>query len=157
MSRVELKGFIMENVVEADELKTTVAPPQTAEDIQSMSMEELREFIKETPVDNTKSEKITFPKNTDDINQMTMEELREFIEDTKSEKISIPSNAEDIKEMSMDELREFIEQNSVLPTNLPENPFMKEQIENMKTHGMKNDMIIKDGMLMKNGMTMKEI
>jgi len=157
MSRVELKEFIMENVVEADELKTTVAPPQTAEDIQSMSMEELREFIKETPVDNTKSEKITIPKNTDDINQMTMEELREFIEDTKSEKISIPSNAEDIKEMSMDELREFIEQNSIPPTNLPEKPFRKEQMKNMKTHGMKNEMIIKDGMLMKNGMTMKEI
>jgi len=165
MSRVELKEFIMENVVEDPKPK-----PVDEEEINSMSMEELREFIEDSPIEAAKTENINQmsrvelkefimenvvedpkpkPVDEEEINSMSMEELREFIEDSpieeaKNENIAGPSDEDDINQMSMEELREFIEQNSFSAT-LTEKPFVK------------NEMIIKDGMLMKDGMTMKEI
>merc|ERR1719483_1185472 len=64
MSRVELKEFIMENVVE-DPKPTT--KPVDEEEINRMSMEELREFIEDSPIEAAK---------TENINQMSKVELK---------------------------------------------------------------------------------
>ena len=49
----------------------------SAADINLMSMQDLKTFIKEVEDDETK---VTEPKNVDDLNNMSMKELKEFIE-----------------------------------------------------------------------------
>ena len=59
----------------------------SAADINLMSMQDLKTFIKEVEDDETK---VTEPKNVDDLNNMSMKELKEFFDSIveKNQKVS---------------------------------------------------------------------
>jgi len=95
-----------------------------ANDIQNMSMEELKEFIKEAAMQEVEEEKIeklviadndlptVAPVVEQAINKMSMRELKDFLMETvmenKEELVVAPINEKGIKKMSMTEMKELI-------------------------------------------------
>lgn len=115
---------LQEDFVKSNQPTTRPTAVVDAEDIQKMSMEELKEFIKEAAmqeVEDDKTEKLIIANNElptvapvveEAISKMSMRELKDFIMETvmenKDELIVAPISEEGIKEMSMSEMKELI-------------------------------------------------
>jgi hypothetical protein len=115
---------IQEDFVKSNQPESSPINTVDAEDIQNMSMEELKEFIKEAAmqeVEDVKTEKLVIANNDPPtvapvveqaINKMSMRELKDFIMETvmenKEELVVAPISEQGIKKMSMTEMKDLI-------------------------------------------------
>merc|ERR1711941_45099 len=110
MTMTELKGFIMDNVVES---KQDIIVPEIDEiELKFMSRKEMKEVIKDTVKMNDADLEIVAPIIEETVDRLTGGELKEMlmeiVENEKPEEIVAPLIQEEINHMSMPELKEFI-------------------------------------------------